>query len=257
MRSGTRSSGALLSPGPVPWVLALLFAAPPTFGGLAAAITAQAGPDTPARAVAEPTAPSPGPAIEALGLVRSAAAEHSVAILRSEGRTRVIAVGEKAFGARLLAIGADSVELDLAGRPLVLHLTPVPPVSAAARSPRAAALPPDIPPEDPATPAREMERRQVQIRLGEEMNRILSDTALAPVTEDGRVVGVKITRIAEGSLLTDAGLRAGDILTRVNGTTIDGMASLIALWPRLQGASELDAVVLRGGQPYSLRVTLR
>ena len=97
----------------------------------------------------------------------------------------------------------------------------------------------------------------MQIRLAEEMNRILSDTALAPVIEDGRVVGLQVKRIAEGSLLTDAGLRAGDVLTRVNDTTIDGMASLIALWPRLQSASELRAVVLRGGQPFSLRVTLR
>ena len=35
------------------------------------------------------------------------------------------------------------------------------------------------------------------------------------------------------------------------------MATLIGLWPRLQNATELRAVVLRGGQPVSLRVTLR
>ena len=89
------------------------------------------------------------------------------------------------------------------------------------------------------------------------MNRILADTAIAPVMEEGRVVGVQLTRVPEGSLLTDAGLRAGDVLTRINDTEIDGMATLIGLWPRLQNATELRAVVLRGGQPFSLRLTLR
>jgi type II secretion system protein C len=195
--------------------------------------------------------------IEAVGLVRSPSPTRSVAILRSEGRTRVVAVGETAFGARLVSIGADAVQLDVGGRPVELKLAPTPVASTLPPAPRTASLPADAPPEDPATPARDMEKRQVQIRLGEEMNRILSDTALVPVIEDGRVVGVQVTRIAEGSLLTDAGLRAGDVLTRVNDTTIDGMASLIALWPRLQSATELRAVVLRGGQPFSLRVTLR
>jgi type II secretory pathway component PulC len=102
-----------------------------------------------------------------------------------------------------------------------------------------------------------MDRRQVQMRLGEEMPRILADTAIAPVMEDGRVVGVQLTRVPEGSLLTDAGLRAGDVLTRINGTQIDGLATLIGLWPRLQNASELQAVVLRSGQPFSLRIALR
>ena len=75
--------------------------------------------------------------------------------------------------------------------------------------------------------------------------------------EDGRVVGVQVTRMPEGSLLTDAGLRAGDVLTQINGTQIDGMGTLIGLWPRLQTATELRAVVVRNGQPFSLLVSLR
>jgi len=47
------------------------------------------------------------------------------------------------------------------------------------------------------------------------------------------------------------------VLTRINGTQIDGLATLIGLWPRLQNASELQAVVLRSGQPFSLRIALR
>jgi S1-C subfamily serine protease len=71
------------------------------------------------------------------------------------------------------------------------------------------------------------------------------------------VAGLALTRIPDQSLLTDAGLQAGDVLTEVNGTAIDSLASLMALYPRLQGASEVSAVVLRNGQPVRITVTLK
>jgi type II secretion system protein C len=214
----------------------------------------------PPRVLAAQLAPAPAPsdsAVDAVGIVRSPAPGRSVAILRSGGRTRVVGIGETAFGAKLTAVGADTVTLEIDGRPVERRVTRGQPLPATPAKAAPAAASPSAPAEDPATPAREMDRQQVQARIGQEMNRILAETAIAPVMEDGRVVGVQLTRVPEGSLLTDAGLRAGDVLTRINGTQIDGMATLIGLWPRLQGASELDAVVMRGGQPVSVRVTLR
>jgi general secretion pathway protein C len=224
-------------------------------------------------ALASPPAPAPSRSatpsatnaaatadVDAVGVVRSTVPGRSVAILSSGGKTRVVAVGESAFGARLVAIGADTVTLEIDGRRVEKGLTAGPPPGpSGAPRPRAA---PSLPAaasgvEDPTTPHREMDRQQVQARLGAEMNRILSETAIVPVMNDGRVSGVQITRIAEGSLLTDAGLRAGDVITRINDTDIDGMATLIGLWPRLQNATELRATVLRNGQPVSLVVALR
>ena len=63
--------------------------------------------------------------------------------------------------------------------------------------------------------------------------------------------------VREGTVLTDVGLQAGDILTEVNGVPIDSMATLIALYGRLQGESVIHAQVLRNGQPVSLGVVLR
>ena len=193
------------------------------------------------------------------GVVVGTTPERSSAILTSGGRTRTVAVGEGAFGGRLVSVSADGVALEFGGERVELRLPtsvaalPPPPGPASGRP----ALPAGAPPEDPETPAREMSRVEVQRRLGEEIPRILAETAVAPVMEEGRVVGVQVTRLPEGSLLTDAGLRTGDVLTRINDTEIDGMASLIGLWPRLQSATELRATVLRNGQPFSLLVSLR
>jgi len=193
------------------------------------------------------------------GVVVGGTPARSSAILTSGGKTRVVAVGESAFGARLVSVAADAVVLERDGERRELRL---PTTVAAPSLPRPAnaarpSLPAGAPPEDPETPAREMNRVEVQRRLGEEIPRILAETAVVPVMEDGRVVGVQVTRLPEGSLLTDAGLRAGDVLTRINDTEIDGMATLIGLWPRLQSASELRAVVVRNGQPFSILVSMR
>jgi type II secretion system protein C len=201
---------------------------------------------------------TPPPDLTVVGVVVGGAEAHSSAILCSEGHTRVVTVGESAFGGRLLSVAENAVVLDFAGEHVELRL---PEASRIARTPppppQPVGLPPGAPPLDPATPPREMDRLSVQRRLGEEIPRILAETGIAPLAQDGRVLGMQITRLPEGTLLSDAGLRAGDVITRINGTEIDGMATLVSLWPRLQNATELRAVVLRNGQPQSLLVTLR
>ena len=209
---------------------------------------------------APPPAPAPSAAPKDLavaGVVVGRTPERSSAILTAGGRTRVVAVGESAFGGRLVSVSADGVALEFGAEQVTLRLPTAAPAPAPLAAPARPSVPSGAPPEDPETPAREMSRVEVQRRLGEEIPRILAETAVVPVMEEGRVVGVQVTRLPEGSLLTDAGLRAGDVLTRINDTDIDGMATLIGLWPRLQNASELRAVVRRNGQTFSLRVSVR
>lgn len=206
------------------------------------------------------TIDAPATDLAVTGVVVRQAPGRSTAILSSGGRTRIATVGDAVFGGRVTAIAADAVTLDFGGERLVLRLPASAPPAPASRTPAGpahAALPAGAPPEDPATPARSMERVEVQRRLGDEIPRILAETTIAPVMEDGRVTGVQVARLPEGSLLTDAGLRAGDVITEINGTQIDGMATLVGLWPRLQAASELRAVVVRNGQPVSLLVSLK
>jgi len=196
---------------------------------------------------------TPPPDLEAVGIILSRRPEACVAILRSGGRERVVAVGEPAFGGRVSAIVSGRVSLDFSGERVDVRLAGV------AAAPPAAPAPaiPAGPREDPATPARAMERREMERRLGQEVPRILAETTLVPVTDSGQVAGFTLTRIPEGTLLTDAGLRAGDVLTSINDVPIDSLATLISLWPRLQAESDLRAVVLRNGQPVVLSVHLR
>lgn len=202
----------------------------------------------------------PPPDLTAVGIVLGGGTESSVALLRSSGRTRVVRVGESAFGGRVTAIAHGVVSMEFATDRVDVRLAtaaqgPTP------STPKAAAAPPSeartTPAEDPTTPARQMSRAEVQRRLAAEVPRILAETAVSPVVQDGHVVGLAVSRIPDGSLLSDAGLRPGDVLTTVNDVPIDGLPTLIGLWSRLQSESDLRAVVLRGGRPVLLSVTLR
>jgi general secretion pathway protein C len=158
-----------------------------------------------------------------------------------------VGIGDAAFGGRVSAIESDHVAVEFDSGNVRLRLV----AGAGSPAPRAAAAA-----SDDGAP-RAMERREIERRLGEESGRILAETTLVPAMDAGRVSGFTITRMPESTLLSDAGLRPGDVLTQVNGVPIDSLATLIGLWPRLQTETALNAVVLRNGQPLALSVTLR
>ena len=187
------------------------------------------------------------PDLAAVGIVMASRPESRTAVLTSEGRARVIGIGETAFGGRVTGIEAGQVALDFDGARVVLRL------SAPADAPATVAAAPA--PAPPAAPV--MERRELERRLGEESSRILAETTLMPSMDEGRIAGFAITRMPQGTLLSDAGLMPGDVLSEVNGVPIDSLATLISLWPKLQAESAIHALVMRNGQPVSLSVSLR
>ena len=188
--------------------------------------------------------------LKAVGVVISAQPDRSVAILQSAGRSRVVAVGDTAFGGRVSAIESGRVVLDFDGEPTELRL----PRAQAPQGPAplAAAAPPE-----PAADGVTLERRELERRLASETSRILAETTLTPVMDGSQVTGFTLSRVPEGSILSDAGLRAGDVLTSVNDVPIDSLATLVGLYPRLQTESNVRAVVLRGGVPVTLSLQLR
>jgi type II secretory pathway component PulC len=151
-------------------------------------------------------------------------------------------------------VGPRGASLEFEGERVEIALSAAPVVSAVAPAPSSGETAPAV---DTPAPVRALDRRDVERRLGQEIPRILAETTAVPVMENGRITGLALTRIPEGSLLTEAGLRAGDILTQINDTVIDGLPTLIGLYPRLQGARELRAVVLRNGVPLTLNVDLK
>ncbi len=198
-------------------------------------------------------APSTAPALEGtllLGTVVSPAAGRSSALLRVGERARVVGVGDSVQGARVAVIGADLVVLEGPAGTRELRLSAVaPPTAAAVPAPMSGAR------DEPGVVA--FARAELERRIAEESPRLLAETSLIPVTEDGRTTGFTLGRLPENSLLTEVGLQPGDVLTEINGTPVDSVATLLALYGRLRGESEVRAGVLRGGSPLTLVLRLR
>lgn len=183
------------------------------------------------------------------GVVVSPAPGRSTALLSCDGRARAVQVGESACGETLVAVAAGSVTLEAEGARRELSL--------GAAGPALLTPPPTVAAEAAAPGERTLARADVERRLAQEIPRILAETTLLPVTEDGRVTGFALTRLPEGSLLSDTGLQPGDVLLEVNGTPVDSLATLAGLFTRLRQESDLQARVLRGGSPVTLTVRLR
>lgn len=194
--------------------------------------------------------PAPAAAMPSLsGLVRAADGRNSSAVLVTLGRSRALRVGESAFGARLLAVDDNSVRVEWAGTTLTLRL------SEASAPERVTPTPAPARGADLRSP--ELERAEVERRLAAEMPVILAETALIPVSDGGQVTGFTLSRLPETGLLREVGLQPGDVLTEINGVPIDGLPTLIGLYARLRGESEIHATVLRGGSPVALTLRLR
>src|SRR6187551_2057706 len=110
--------------------------------------------------------------LAAIGIILSPRLERRTAVLHSAGRTRVVGVGDTAFGGRVAAIEADRVTVDFDGTPVVVRLNAA--IQAVAPAPA-----PALTAAADAGP-RAMERREIERRLGEESGRILAETTLVP-----------------------------------------------------------------------------
>ncbi|HET7501815.1 MAG TPA: PDZ domain-containing protein [Kofleriaceae bacterium] len=69
--------------------------------------------------------------------------------------------------------------------------------------------------------------------------------------------GVVVDRVAPGSIFQRAGLRAGDVVTAVDGATLRSLDDAANLYARAAGARAITAQVLRGGKPVTLQVAIQ
>jgi type II secretory pathway component PulC len=196
-----------------------------------------------------PGIPTSGPAdLSLVAIVRGANGRFAVTLV-SESRSRAVGAGDLAFGCVVRSVAIVSVRLECGGAPRELSLKTAPATSQAAADP--------APPAVEAPVQIDIGRADLEAQLSREMSRLMTETTLVPVTSDGRVTGFTLTRIPEGTILDRLGVRAGDILTMVNDTRVDGFTTLVGLWPRLQREGTVRAQVIRDGRPMDISVNIR
>jgi hypothetical protein len=68
--------------------------------------------------------------------------------------------------------------------------------------------------------------------------------------------GLVVGSVSDGSLFQRAGLRAGDVITAVDGIRLRSLDDAANLYARASTAKSVTAQILRGGKPLTLRVVV-
>jgi len=146
-------------------------------------------------------------------------------------------------GARLHAVLVDRVLLDRGGTVETL-LLPRRTTSSTAAPPLASA----------ANPAQSAQRVQQLIRENPGLiNQVIQRT---PVLAEGRLRGIRVYPGSNAQAFSKLGLRPGDMVTAINGTTLEGQTRPDEIFNTLSNAAEARVTVIRNNSPLDLQLNL-
>lgn len=249
------------APGPAPSLAPPAAALPASPGGIRVVSAAPGAAPPPSPPPAAPSAPptTPGAALAAPGAVPAAPAEPDPAAVRTaaiepaEPRPAEIrevraadtarAPDKQTADARALA---DILASDRPARgPRALAELPAP--TRAAEVHPAAVAPPAPAPGD-----------AIAISRGD-LDSALADFArlTAGVRGSFSATGVAIDSVGDGTIFQRAGLRAGDVITSVDGVRLRTLDDAANLYARASTARAVTAQVVRAGKPVTLHVVIQ
>ena len=185
------------------------------------------------------------------GVIVAANPSDSIALVRLSGkvRARPVRIGQTYGGFTLVEVSSGTAILSGAGREMRLSLHGVEPsteaVASVSSSTESVA---NVLPADEAWVRRTFERGGTESRLDKEMPVILADTELVPRLEEGAARGIEVVRLPDGTVLAEAGLLPGDVVTSINGEPLADLDSLWEILAKFADADELRVVVERRGE---------
>jgi general secretion pathway protein C len=209
-----------------------------------------------------PPAARPTPRLVVLATLVGEPAEHGMAALRDldSGRQGGFAVGQAVPGGwRLVAVEPGAVILEQGGERATLRIGP--PVAAA---------PPVAPPTATAASVEvdgirrladgtvEIDRRLLDEVRGDPLGRL--GARGLPVSDRGKVVGLRLAAVRPRSPVAALGLGNGDVIVAVDGTPLDSVDAMLKLVGTLERADAMTVHYRKRGAasaPSELRVRLR
>jgi type II secretion system protein C len=172
------------------------------------------------------------------------------------GRQSLVQVGEQIGDARVVAVAADRVTVRRGGADEVLAVVTERPAPAAERDGVPAPPAADVPIRQTGPGSFIVERRALTGAV-DNTSGLLTQLRAVPEVHDGRPVGFRLFQIKRESLFTQLGLRNGDVVQRVNGSTLADPTSLLGFLERLRDEPRVALDILRGGAPQTLVYDLR
>ena len=162
----------------------------------------------------------------------------------SRGDAKIYFVGDtidNTGGASLHSVYEDRVLLNRAGRLETLRL---PKELAAQTAPRMSS----------AAPMARPERTSLRGLITDNASRLSEVIRVAPYLDQGQMVGFRINPAQDRALFDSLGLQPNDVVTEINGTTLNDPSSSLQIFESLGEATQASVTVIRGGNPEVLIV---
>ena len=93
-------------------------------------------------------------------------------------------------------------------------------------------------------------------RLYENPQSLVDVASISPVREGSVLLGYRLSPGKEQEQFTQLGFKAGDVVTSVNGVSLDNPANTMVLYNTMRTANDVVFELQRGGQPLTLSVNL-
>src|SRR5690606_16645810 len=164
---------------------------------------------------------------------------------RSEQRTYAIGDEIENAGATLHAVYRDRVIINRSGQLETLRFDETRTVSAASRIARPA--PPPPPPAQETYPDTSL--RDVVTENSASLTHVFR---MAPHTDGGQIVGFRLNPGREREVFDALGLMPGDIVTEINGITLDAPDKALQVFEALGESTQASVTLLRDGVPNVL-----
>jgi len=180
--------------------------------------------------------------------------ESRALIARGSDEEKPYAVGDTVTGgAELYEIYADRVILDRGGKLETLRLNKDEPGAGNTQSASTTLAGRD-------GDVREVAPTQSLLNIREELlqdpSRASTYLRVQPAYNAGQLRGYRIYPGRNRTLFSEAGLRPGDLVTELNGVSLDNPTRALQMLGDLSSATSLNVTILRGGQPQQLSVNL-
>ena len=168
---------------------------------------------------------------------------HGWIVIAQKGKkeTKILAVGERLQGKRLVRIGEDAAIFEANGRKYRLFFK---------KTPIKGVLKEQIN-ETPSEPVRALSKQTV-MHYAKDFRAIWKNIAIDDVRKNGKIIGFKIKRITPDSIFDRLGLQKGDIIVSVNGHPMTTYKAAFDLYRRVGKIKSLNITVLRNGTTKEL-----
>ena len=191
-----------------------------------------------------------------LGTVRGSFRETFALIQKTSSKEeRVFRLGEKIYDSGpLLAVNADSVEIDINGKRTLLSTPISAPVGGAASGIGAPAT--GMPVTQVGVGSFVIDQKALNATL-DNIGQAMTDARLLPSMKDSKVEGFRISEVKPAGVFGMIGIKNGDVLLRINDFAIDSPEKAIQSLAALKWQTRLKLDLVRDGQPATFNYDIR